>query len=142
MSKHNMQKKTKQVQWKLWNIQRRWRKSHKGAWCGVINKDNEKVTDIDIKALLKKHQLLLWNYQNINIIGRISNKASDKETECSGNLWVEKALREDIDPDDKVTKILIKEVLGNYNALVNEDKDQWNSEKMASNDPSISHYQD
>ena len=86
---------------------------------------------------------MLWNYQNINIIGRISNKASDRETEFSSNLWVEKALREDIDLDDKVTKILIKEVLGNYNnLLVNEDKDQWNSEKIASNDPSISHYQD
>ena len=84
----------------------------------------------------------MWTYHNENIIGKQSNKVSHNQDQCFDNLWVEKALDEDIDPDDKVTKRLIKEVLGNYSDLTNEGKDQWSTEKIPNNDLNSSQYQD
>ena len=61
---------------------------------------------------------------------------------CFSDRSVEKTLNEDIDTDDKISKKLISEILGNYNSFKYEDRDQWNSGQIPSNEPNSSNYQD
>ena len=61
----------------------------------------------------------------MNILGRNIDKISDEDRIDTQNFSLDTALKEEIDPNDKVSKNLIQDLLGSISNF--KDEDQYNT---------------